>query len=57
MDDNPQKAAPPAEQPEPGKRVYAPPQLTVHGDVQTLTGKLGPAPDLDGGGSFIPDGT
>ena len=39
------------------KRPYVAPTLVVHGDVQTLTLKQGPAPDVDGAGSFIPDGT
>ncbi|MCC6190074.1 MAG: lasso RiPP family leader peptide-containing protein [Anaerolineales bacterium] len=54
MDDIVQKTAPPAEPPAPGKRPYTPPRLTVHGDVQSLTGKIGQDPDLDGGGSFLP---
>jgi hypothetical protein len=46
--------------PQPGTSVdrkpYAPPRLTVHGDVRTLTAKQGIVPDQDGGGSFAPDG-
>lgn len=38
-----------------GRRPYARPQLTIHGDVRALTQKEGPDPDLDGGGSFTPD--
>jgi len=42
----------------PAKRAYTPPTLVVHGDVQALTHgpKIGTDPDLDGQGSFIPDG-
>ncbi len=39
------------------KRPYVAPTLVVHGDVQTLTLKTGPALDVDGGGSFINQGT
>ncbi len=34
------------------KRLYVAPTLVVHGDVQTLTQKQGPSPDLDTAGSF-----
>jgi len=49
-----EKLAPPAP-----KRPYVTPTLVVHGDVQALTHsvKVGTDPDLDGQGSFIPDGS
>ncbi len=46
----PTDTAPPTEL----RRPYAPPRLTRHGDVHTLTHKEGAQLDLDGG-SFTPD--
>ncbi len=50
---DPQPTAPAADV----KRSYVAPSLVVHGDVRTLTLKTGPSHDVDGGGSFIHEGT
>lgn len=53
MESQPKSLGPDTSAPTPApRRAYQPPQVIVHGDIRTITEKIGDTPDQDGGGSF-----